>query len=362
MRWQLKLAKDTAKTLLPFQNRLRAFKRRLTPYRSNPANDALALAQGLDQIAMLRRAGHDPAGRDVLEIGTGWVPIVPTLYFLAGARSILLTDIERLLDAGTIRAALATVAAEAERVGDVLGLAPDTIRSRLAAVAGDEVPQLLAQLRMDYRVPFDGASLQANSLDLAVSRVVLEHIPPAALRRLLADLRWALRPAGAMAHVIDNSDHWEHGDKTISRVNFLRFGDRFWRLTGINPQNYQNRLRHYEYLALFRDCGFDVAAEHGEVDSRALAAVHRLPVIPRYRGVPAEQLAMLTSFIVARRSAVTAPSAAPAGRAAAPSRSAPPAWPDAAAGAASGRTRPQSRRPPSSVPWLRRGRTVGSRS
>ena len=84
-----------------------------------------------------------------------------------------------------------------------------------------------------------------------------------------------------MCHVIDMSDHFEHHDKSISRVNFLKYGDSAWSVTGWNAQNYQNRPRHHEFIALFRRAGFEILRELAEPDPLALAALKNMRVCAR---------------------------------------------------------------------------------
>ena len=87
--------------LLRFQPQLRRLKRWIKPYDDNPANSLYALERGLEQIHMLRSAGGD-LSTDILELGTGWLPIVPMLFHLAGARRLFLTDVDQLMDASTV--------------------------------------------------------------------------------------------------------------------------------------------------------------------------------------------------------------------------------------------------------------------
>ena len=103
-----------------------------------------------------------------------------------------------------------------------------------------------------------------------------------------------------MCHVIDMSDHFEHGDKSISRVNFLKFGKFVWALTGLNPQNYQNRLRHFEFVEMFQSAGFELIEEIAEPDAGALESLKEITICKRYSRVPHEQLAILTSLLLVR--------------------------------------------------------------
>ena len=91
---------------------------------------------------------------------------------------------------------------------------------------------------------------------------------------------------------------------SISRLNFLQYDDGpFWRFVGRNGQNYQNRLRHSDYLALFRATGWEVVDAAGEPDAPSLRAIVGLALAARFRGYAHEDLAILTSSIVVRRPA-----------------------------------------------------------
>lgn len=106
-----------------------------------------------------------------------------------------------------------------------------------------------------------------------------------------------------MCHLIDNSDHWQHKDRSLSRVDFLRYRDEslVWRLAQINPQAYQNRLRHSDYRAMFADAGFALLFEAGEPDQTCLSDLRTLPLAPRFASYAREDLAILSSlFVVAK--------------------------------------------------------------
>jgi SAM-dependent methyltransferase len=287
------VVRDAAKALLPFQPTLRRLKRRIRPYRDDPGNSRFALRQGLQQIRLLREAGIAIQG-DILEFGTGWLPIIPILYQLAGARRLFLTDVERLMDSHTIALAACVVRDHAAIVAAGLGLTEaelhDALRRPLAAT---------------YLVPWRPEDTASHSVDIIMSRTVLEHVPLRSLEHLVAEWDRILRPTGAMCHTIDNSDHWQHRDRTLSRVNFLRYdeGNLFWRLACANPQNYQNRLRHSDYLDLFGRGGWTAVRAEGDVDAQALDDVRKMPLAAPFRSRPVEDLATLTSRLVLRRAA-----------------------------------------------------------
>ncbi len=300
MGWKAKLVKDNIKAALPFPDQLRRWKRSLSPYRPNAANTALALSQGLEQLALIKGAGVTPAGKRVVEFGSGWVPVIPLLFSIAGARRVIMTDVDRLMDRQTLLIAVAGLSDRAGEIAAALGIPLEQVRLRLSAAApASSFDDLLERFSLTYQIPYDLDACADSSLDIVISRAVFEHISPPALEALLKTCRHKLSAGGVMCHIIDNSDHWEHGDKSISRVNFLKYPDPLWQLTVLNAQNYQNRLRHDDYLGLLARCGYQVVIERGDVDPGALGALRTLPLARRFAGRPPEILAALTSYIVA---------------------------------------------------------------
>lgn len=249
----------------------------------------------MQQIQLLRSARVDLTG-DVLEFGTGWLPIIPLLFHLAGSRSLMLTDIERLMDTQTIARAKRVIADNLATVASVLHETEADLATRLH---GDFSPA--------YLVPWDSHGHPSCSVDIVISRTALEHVPPSTLSDFLGEFSRIIRPGGAMCHIVDNSDHWEHQDKSLSRVNFLRYEDGWlWRLACLNPQTYQNRFRHSDYLALFRQHGWIAVIAEGTPDERCLSDLHTLPLAASFAGRDHRDLAILTSTFVLRRKAETA--------------------------------------------------------
>jgi len=102
-----------------------------------------------------------------------------------------------------------------------------------------------------------------------------------------------------MCHFVDNSDHWEHRDKTISRVNFLRHSERVMRFTSLNPLNYQNRLRHRDYVNILEEKGFRVVRAEREIYRKAIVLLPTMKLAPRFRERPHEDLATISSYLLA---------------------------------------------------------------
>ena len=286
--WQFQLATGLVKAALPFQDEFRRLARKVRPYRADGVNTYQALEQGLRQVRLLRDAGANLSG-SVLELGTGWLPVVPLLFYLAGANRLLLTDIHRLMDERTIEEAKRVLRESAAKVAGELGLSESLLRARLDRPSP-----------YDYFVPWSPHDLTDASVDVVISRTVLEHIPADVLESYMPEFARILRPGGMMCHLIDNSDHWQHHDKQLSRLHFLRYEDGLlWRMLCVRRS--QNRLRHGDYMKLFERHGFVPLFVEGEPDARSVEDLKSLPLASRFRGRDAADLAILTSTVVLRR-------------------------------------------------------------
>jgi SAM-dependent methyltransferase len=299
MRWQTKCVIDSAKALLPFQAQLRRIKDRIAPYQPSSRTDVHTIAQGLKQIDWLSRA-MPLQGASVLEIGSGWQPMIPLLFSLAGAARVLMTDQNVLLRRDTFAAALGSLRAQKADIAAALSLDPRIVDHALRDDPGMSLRDRLSELRLIYMAPCDCGSLDlgAGTLDVITSRACLEHVPPATIEAIFAESYRLLRPGGVACHLIDHSDHWEHRDKRLTPVNFLKYSDGVFRWTHINPLNYHNRLRHSQYLEMLQAAGMRLLREEHEVDERSLQALEHMPLAARFRRFPLEDLATVEGMFL----------------------------------------------------------------
>jgi len=156
---------------------------------------------------------------------------------------------------------------------------------------------MLKDLGLSYCVPYRTEFSSDGSVDLIVSRSVLEHIVPEILETMVADFRRILGPNGGMVHFIDCSDHFAMHDKSISRCNFLRYEEWVWRFCCIN--NYQNRLRHSDYVAMLRRHGFTISYDWRESREKEQREVAAMPLASQFVGRDIEDLAAISSHFVA---------------------------------------------------------------
>jgi SAM-dependent methyltransferase len=217
-------------------------------------------------------AGLSFRDQPVLELGTGWYPVVPVALYLCGFSSITSVDLVQHLNEEGLRKVVGrfTDLEDREALRELLPhYEPDRIdrlRKFLEDTSRPLVPANVCLTLMTgdaSRLPFSD-----RHAGFILSNSVMEHIYPEVLRPILVEFRRLLRPDGRMSHVIDLSDHFSHSDDKITPYNFLRFSDRAWRMIDNSIQS-QSRLRVDDYRALFTDTGWvstNETTNPGDVD------------------------------------------------------------------------------------------------
>jgi hypothetical protein len=228
------------------------------------------------------RAHHGAVPRHVLELGTGWYPIVPLGLINAGVERVTTFDVNPLCD-------LPRACASVERFGSAQP--PD-----LAATSAAELlePMGIRMLVRDVR----DSGLDPESVDLFVSNNTLEHIAPPTLTEIMAEFRRLATPGAVMDHFIDMSDHYAHFDRTISEYNYLRYSDRRWRPFN-NRLQYQSRLRLSDYRRIIEAAGFHVVTEDAE--RGPAETLEQITLAPRFRHYSRDDLAVLRCWLTATK-------------------------------------------------------------
>jgi SAM-dependent methyltransferase len=301
MIWQLRFARNVAVSLAPFPQTLRRLKRSVSP--AAASLDPWTVEQGLRQVALLGESGFALRGKDVMVFGRLGQPVLPLLFALAGARRVSMLDRGQDLDLGALVDTAERLAEYAEVAGDRLDAAPELVRAALVPPRRASFEATLAHFGLAYHPRCDPAStgLAPASVDVIASRAELEHLRPQTVQRIFAESRRLLATGGRLCHVIDNSDHWSHVDRDISAVNFLRYPEWLWPVFAINPGDYQNRLRHVDYIRMLKAAGFRVLVDPSVPDPVAVAAVRAMRVARRFRRFAPGQLGVMTSYLVAGR-------------------------------------------------------------
>ena len=308
-KWWLKALAQTVLSYAPGGRQLNDLLRRRKLYTEL---DDWAVKQGLMQIQMLENSGISIAKARVLELGTGWQPIIPLLFRAYGSAEVYMYDLNRYMNHHLLKATLQQLLhtrTAIANVADEIGLNGQRLQYGLIELAneisdwGMSFGEMLEQLSLRYCAPADVrcTGLPNASIRIFASRATLEHIPLPEVSEIYRETCRILQPEGAMVHIVDHSDHWQHYDRGISRINFLRHGDFVWAL--INwPIAYHNRARSHEHLQLIESSGFKIVYLRAEPDPKALQDAKRFrnSLVGKYWTMQPEQLAVLTTYVVAR--------------------------------------------------------------
>ena len=158
MRWYLKVVKQTALTRIPFGAAIRKVKRKYFGYEPNSAN-LVSTLENLEELeSALSTVGRSFNGAVILEIGSGWFPVIPIMLSFKGIKHIFMTDLRPHMDVVTFQSTLRFLKKTCPE------------NQRLQAVSR------LEDLPVTYVSPFDASKISDASIDLVISRTVLEHI------------------------------------------------------------------------------------------------------------------------------------------------------------------------------------------
>jgi SAM-dependent methyltransferase len=253
---------------------------------------------------------HEPLTHwSAVEIGTGWAPILPMLFWLNGQEQCDTYDNQQLLkDSLVVESARQFVAL----YRSVPGLSPDEnqraqFHERLNVLEnlvadGASSSQIMGACKIRYHAPVDAAStgLASESVDVVYSNTTLEHAREDEISALLRESYRIIRPGGYMLHLIDLSDHFAHSDQQISAINFLQFSES--EFSQYNSRFlYQNRLREPRWRQIIQDQNFEIICWRPHVDSRALTQLSTMQLDPAFAGLSPEELCVSSIHVIAQR-------------------------------------------------------------
>jgi SAM-dependent methyltransferase len=202
------------------------------------------LAQLRAHIDALQRHNHEIDGASYVEFGAGWDLFYPIGFACAGIKTQHVYDVTEL---ATLRYINHVICQFRE-------LDPPFLTRSYEPIAAMSE---LSHLGINYHAPGDAkhTGLDRSSIDIVSTTSTLEHIPAGELVAIMTEMKRICRPGALLSMLIDYEDHYSQRDGDVSPYHFLRFEDSEWQR--YNPAiHFQNRLRHCDYIRLFRDTGF----------------------------------------------------------------------------------------------------------
>jgi SAM-dependent methyltransferase len=263
--------------------------------------------QGTRLLRALAAAGQTIDGRCAVEVGTGWAPVVPMLFWLHGLDSCDSYDVTPLLKERLVVETARQLVDHYSPHGNTAaggGIRIDQARLDGLAMAvrrEASASQILELCGIRCHAPGDASRTahESHSVDLFFSNTVLEHVPADRIRPIFEEAHRILRPDGIMIHLIDPSDHFSHADESISSINFLQYSEReFSRYN--SSFCFQNRLRVSAYLQLVAETDFTILHAERRVDESAIAVLPRLNLHSDFSGFPPQEICSTSVAVVAR--------------------------------------------------------------
>jgi len=229
-----------------------------------------------EMIKWLFNAGRKVEGKSFFEVGTGHIPLVPIGFYLCGAARVITVDLHRRIDWDLVRDSLLWIAEHRE---DVWQLYDNLVSKSIFNARFDLLtrfafdPQyFFKEANIDYMAPMNAADtgFPEDSIDYHFSVTTLEHISPQAIYDIFKEGRRVLKKEGIAIHFVDISDHFQHQDSSITRINFLQYSENEWQRIAGNQFAYCNRLRSNDYLSLFEKLNFNVIRCEKNIDNELI--------------------------------------------------------------------------------------------
>jgi SAM-dependent methyltransferase len=235
------------------------------------ARDFLGLVREFELI-------HD--GDRLLELGTGWMHWEATVLRLFYDVSVTLFDVVDNRQLGAYRRCFEQLAPLLDGF-DADPTAVRRARARIEQISrASSFDELYAAFGFRYVVEPSGSlqGFEGASFSSVYSVNTLEHVQRDILPEFVRDLFRICAPGGSCVQRIDLGDHVSYYDQSVSRKHYLHYSDRTWALLFQNQLQYINRVQRPEWLALFREAGFELLAERREsisIDARRVARQYR---------------------------------------------------------------------------------------
>lgn len=302
MSWKVNLIKHAMVGLFPsrIQELIRNTKRKFSPHQVPQHIIDWTVENAIYQVETIKNSGTDPKGKRYLELGPGWYPVVPFIFHLAGASSVIMIDKHRLMDDFTFSKTAQFLLEKKELLCSRLNLNPDHVERTLNTLKNLSLEDGMSYICGSYLAPLDilENKIEKHSIDIITSRAVLEHISPSEVALIFFEFKRLLKNEGVMNHIIDNSDHWQHDDSQISKLNFLKYSKKIYSIIEkAHPQQYMNRLRHKQYIVMFEAAGFKICCDESVPDKKALEELNNLSIDKDFKNFTNEELAIITSYL-----------------------------------------------------------------
>lgn len=190
-------------------------------------------------LTLCAKVGIDLSDKRIIEIGSGWIPMMPYLLVKkAKARAVHTYDLNHHYQRENIRKLNAAFF--------------DTYGVSIDAVGSYGLPE-----NVKYYPSTNLIHAPLPEAELVLSRFVLEHVTPKDMAEMHQKFKKDLPKGSYIIHFISPSDHRAYTDKNLSLQDFLKYSQEEWDAIQTDF-DYHNRMRLPQYLRLFEDAGLEL--------------------------------------------------------------------------------------------------------
>lgn len=192
-------------------------------------------------LLLLNDLKFDLKNKKVLEIGSGWFPIMPYFFIYFGKVSKVYTyDIN-----------------EHYRKSSISKFNLDFEKEYNLKVDVEKANKYGLPHEVDYFPSKNIIFEDIPNIDIVFSRYVLSHVSPNDIEEMHKKIKRSVNKGTFIVHFISPSDLRQHGDKSISLQDFLQYSPSQW--DKIQTRfDYHNRMRLPQFIELFTKLDLEI--------------------------------------------------------------------------------------------------------
>jgi len=305
-KWKLKAVVQKIISFLPYPEKINfIFQKHITNgVILTDEHFGYKIQHAIDHVNYLQKHSEKQHKNIVLELGTGWYPIIPIWFYLNDVGNVISVDIHNWMNGERLYLVIKKLF-EWRRKGRL----PDHFKNinerkwmNLSHVY--HCPSDYDMDQINVIIGLECILQDARKLDLADDSVdficsnnTLEHISREYLQSIFHEFLRVLKPSGVMSHFIDCSDHFAHFDKSITIYNFLKFSERNWKLID-NKIQPQNRMRFVDYKRMYSELGIPISDE--KITSGDLDMLRKVDINEEFADYTEQELAVSHAYIVSQ--------------------------------------------------------------
>jgi len=244
-------------------------------------------------------------GKVLLEVGSGWHPVLPCAFYGMGVKKIVMTDIAENMRASYVRDTVEFFLEHSEEFSEMLAVPNHVLRQRWQELLfeGEDWVSHWQTKGIEYLAPCSFQNLRGRfgEMDIVFSNSCLGYIPADSLAEIIDNSYQLLKAGGRVLHNITVYDDYTGIDNSITRINYLYYSNSAWEKRYNSKIHYQNRLRPYVYKGMFENAGFKLLDDQYIMGDSGENEIDTSDLDAEFRELPDKEISCLHYLISAHK-------------------------------------------------------------